>query len=1255
MFYKKGIAGFEVILVIVSLFAFSYMVAVTDDAFMQATEESEKLRAEKIVEISNMQPRQSTLAAIFNHLRKPMIPTVSAADDDDKDFDEWVKYLFDGELTITETRTNFDISSQAEDVGCCFVAKDGQVCATAAPENCVDDGPFAEGALCIHTSFCKKGCCYDETAGIYDRNTLEISCPTDWVDDPNCNMPAARRGCCVLDGITSFETLGQCEVRTFAFAQGDGIVDWRNDLDEGRCMMLASNQKEGACVIRGGECSFGTEANCYGYDGDFYADRLCSSPLVNSSCEPTGQTTCVDGKDGVYFLDSCGNIANIYDSERVGDPAYWDMILPEEEICGDSDTDTASANSSSCGNCNRFLGSICRSAAEYEFDVDSGDNYCKDTSCVFEGENYKNGESWCVYDGKIGNGDDVVGSRHWKYVCSQGTVQVEPCADYRNQICAQTNTFDVNETDVEFRNAGCVANNWRACINLNSLEGGLEECNDALNCRVKHLIIADEFTFDLCLPKYPGGFSLKDERYMKSAEQICGIADQTCTVMYKQTLTGSCEIIANKGCLKPRFGEELNDFCNGLGDCGGSVNILGEYTKNHKIVESPQLSALYIKALKNLANAVPGQFAEVEDYSEYLEASGLWGGPGAAPEEAGEQGYDTNTIAAGALGIVYAANIAAGLAAGVGIASSVAGANAAITMSAVPMGSFMGPFTTLTIAFSIGMIAGSMLAKLLGFEGMAATLMAVGVGALVAGIVAIAAPNIWNPIGWLLLAIAAILIIWSVLLAIFGDDCDPVDVVFECKPWKPPVGGGDCEVCNEDPLKPCSEYRCNSLGAACEILNKGTDTEMCHASEDDGKPPILRPRNRTKYEQWNYTNVTEDGYRITNPDGDCIDAYTPIVFGVTTEELSYCKFDMMPKEFENMEYDLGLNAYVYEHTTAFTLPDPSHGESRGLNWTGDFTLYIKCEDAFGHVTPNFYNVEMCVKQGPDIIGPIIRGTEPENGGIVGFNATEQGVTVVTNEFATCKWSLVDVDYFDMENDMTCSDSFEEPSNPQGYVCTDVLPITNSTNEYYIRCADQPWLTNDNERNANAESYLYTIIKPDTKISIEQIKPNEDMTVNTQMTTIELQVETSGGADYHLCSYSFSGYDRMIKFFETGVDRYHSQTLNRPAGQNKIYVECEDETGDFARNFTEFTIIRDVSTPAIARAWQTSGTLHVITTEDAECKYTTSSCRFNWDDGESAGKGYEHTIGSTKGDTYYIKCEDGFGNAPSGCSIILQAL
>ena len=52
-------------------------------------------------------------------------------------------------------------------------------------------------------------------------------------------------------------------------------------------------------------------------------------------------------------------------------------------------------------------------------------------------------------------------------------------------------------------------------------------------------------------------------------------------------------------------------------------------------------------------------------------------------------------------------------------------------------------------------------------------------------------------------------------------------VEYQCLPWEAPIGGERCEDCNQDPFRPCSEYRCKSLGQACEIVNSGTEDEKC--------------------------------------------------------------------------------------------------------------------------------------------------------------------------------------------------------------------------------------------------------------------------------------------------------------------------------------------------------------------------------------------------------------------------------------------
>jgi hypothetical protein len=243
----------------------------------------------------------------------------------------------------------------------------------------------------------------------------------------------------------------------------------------------------------------------------------------------------------------------------------------------------------------------------------------------------------------------------------------------------------------------------------------------------------------------------------------------------------------------------------------------------------------------------------------------------------------------------------------------------------------------------------------------------------------------------------------------------------------------------------------------------------------------------------------------------------------------------------------------------------------------------------------------------------------------------------------------------MSNSFECGDTLGLPSSPAGYVCNATVPVSGPTNNYYVRCADQPWLDDISERNVNSQSYVYTLRQPSEKISIKKIAPEFDFEINTDMTTIELKVETVNGGDYHYCSYSFSGYENMIKMFETGESTVHIQSLNRPAGRQKLYIKCNDETWDYAQGMTEFEIIKDTSSPQVARAWQSGGKIYFITVEDSECRYSTSNCNFAWDNAEFAGSGKQHTIDSTKGETYYIKCKDDFGNVPTGCSIEVQSL
>lgn len=1077
--------------------------------------------------------------------------------------------------------------------GCCERTLNGELCAFTTASNCPGDSQFVPGAECGKVLFCQKGCCYDEEEGIFEPNVLKTVCNADWASDPNCNLPGAALGCCVLGDTTRFETRGQCRVHTENFALSpDYEVDWREGLNELECIKLTGKIRRGACVLENRDCNFGSEAECFSYGGDFHENLLCTASMLETACEKTEKTRCVSGKDQVYFVDSCGNTANIYDSRRADDSDYWRRVYEPEESCSEPN---GARNSKSCGNCNRFEGGICAPAKPDNFEPEIGDYYCKDTTCEFidfwgQKHLYRSGESWCVYESPISDGDDAPGSRHFRYICNSGVVQVEPCADYRNEICIQQDTLRTEAAGVtgsiEFSNAYCRKNNAKHCILIG--EQSMEACRDEPDCMVRSVTRAGgSFDFDICVPMFPEGFSFEPQ-YQATGAQVCSINTRTCVVTYVPVLFG-CMCVDNCGCLGGGHFGQMDEICKALGDCEGKTRILNWYR----------------------VNPVRGQFARYDSRIEkYMAAAGL-----------GSDDY-------------------------LGVGSSLFEQSAfSGFLFATRLDSDRRDYDT----------SG-------GGNGAALGAMFAAIGALLTTLSSILSSTM------MMIAGVAMSLFGALAGLLGGGTCPPTFIDYHCDLWQPPVGAADCAACNADKDIPCTEYKCKTLGTGCDFINPGTDEELCVPGRDDGSFPVINyfhsideiieshnlyehPELLDYIQDSVYTFIGDNHLRITNINGGCLDAYAPIVFSFNTHIPSQCKFDTEQKSFEEMEYYLGNSAYKYNHSTFFMLPDPSHGQSQGIDISSEMEIYIKCRSRFGHMMPNYLKIEMCVHEGPDETPPRIVKTTPKSGSYVSYDADGFNFVVETNEPATCRWDYQDKSYNEMENSFECD----------YLVCSDFLLLNESEeNVYYVRCKDQPWLIDrddEHKRNANVQSFEYVFYRPEKKITIDSVKPTGELVTTSDKLTVDLEVKTSGGAQNHTCSWSFSGYETMIDFFETGSPGIHLQSgLNLIPRNYDVYINCFDETNDYARAKEFFRVFKKTGSPLISRVWQTGNNLNIITTEQANCVYSNSNCFYAFDSGEGlSGDGINHRISVIKGRTYYIKCEDSLRNRPPGCSIILNAV
>jgi len=152
---------------------------------------------------------------------------------------------------------------------------------------------------------------------------------------------------------------------------------------------------------------------------------------------------------------------------------------------------------------------------------------------------------------------------------------------------------------------------------------------------------------------------------------------------------------------------------------------------------------------------------------------------------------------------------------------------------------------------------------------------------------------------------------------------------YSCFPWDAPTGGKDCEKCNEEDF-PCTEYRCKSLGQACELLNPGTGKELCDwVNRGDVNPPVIQPWEETltidyKYIPDNTISPPDRGVRIVEEGSNgCVKPFTPLRFGITTwnkdpklSEPSKCKIDPLRKSnFDEMNFFFGGSSTIkYNHS-----------------------------------------------------------------------------------------------------------------------------------------------------------------------------------------------------------------------------------------------------------------------------------------------------------------------------------------------------
>ena len=447
---------------------------------------------------------------------------------------------------------------------------------------------------CESTSYCRLGTCIDSEEGTCLENTPEIVCQENsgfWVAGDSSDISQCQLGCCLLGDQAAFVTQSRCE-RLSAIYGLD--TNYRSDIQgEIECIMSASPNVMGACVLDREfqrTCRMLTKNECLDLQGsesvEFHEGYLCSAESLGTICGPDpDRTTCVEDKDGVYFVDTCGNNANIYDATKATNKEYWTYIQDRGESCT-----LTSSNANSCGNCDYLAGSTCKA---YErgnsrtVNPNYGNFVCADLSCEYEGDSYQHGETWCST--ALGADENLPGSEHYRLVCYDGEVSVEPCAAFRQETCLQS------ESNEGYKTAACRMNMWQDCV----VQENKKDCEDAQDrdCQwlVDESIVRDKngrlLNYDknkeelfsgsgldrgemaACVPLYAPGFEFWTEG---EADDRCEIANEICKVKWERGLIDDWDPTINSGCLHSDWEGQRNNLCVAIGDCGSSLNYIEE-------------------------------------------------------------------------------------------------------------------------------------------------------------------------------------------------------------------------------------------------------------------------------------------------------------------------------------------------------------------------------------------------------------------------------------------------------------------------------------------------------------------------------------------------------------------------------------------------------------------------------------------------------------------------------------------------------
>lgn len=482
---------------------------------------------------------------------------------------------------------------------------------------------------------------------------------------------------------------------------------------------------------------------------------------------------------------------------------------------------------------------------------------------------------------------------------------------------------------------------------------------------------------------------------------------------------------------------------------------------------------------------------------------------------------------------------------------------------------------------------------------------------------------------------------------------------YSCVPRKASLTG-DCSLCNKEGNL-CSQYTCNSLGSNCEYFDIGGNSGVCQ-NKGDITPPTIS---------------------VTCPSSESIGIQQPVRINVETSEVSKCGFSLESWSGSYESYLALGSTWGKNHQTILTVPDSNQiliGDATQyplLLKSGSYNMYIRCVDPRGNGdTDPPKECKFEVPKTPDKNYPSILKFSPKADTPVLFNTTKKEISMLVNEPSECKWSLKDQDYDAMENEFYCGSELVLRNDVSGFECltefTNITQKAGNSTKFYIRCKDQPDLEGEEtdiyKRNKNDKSTVYSL-KASEKLEIIEVSPKNRVILGPNFADWNLTVKTSGGGYGGIteCKWklNYRNMSTAYSAFSTTQSTFKSQSINQKTeGDYLLSIICADDSGNTANYSGPLEIRYDRSSPIITRIYNDKGSFKITTNEPAICKYTNIfnigfGCAFTISHPNLTtmvdASTIEHTSVWKKGTSYFVKCQDLYGNENNLCGTIAKAI